>query len=166
MNRRRAITTIGVGGVLACAAPSTGQPPPAPGAGPKPLLQTIAEWQYPGSELSAAGASDGATVGARGDRTVPSTVSKTVMATDAPVEAVLAYYKSRLAPPAEGAGGFAAADPGGRSVDFSDDSAGRPLALHTVIVNTADTSTTLVISRGKGEARTYIAWKQYRRLGR
>ncbi|WP_435007342.1 hypothetical protein P12x_004666 [Tundrisphaera lichenicola] len=134
---------------------------------PRSLLQTIAEWQYPGSALTATQASDGETVDAKGDRTVPSTVSRTVMTTDAPVEEVLGYYRAKLSP-AKKADGSKPGPPvaGGRSVAFSDDSEGRPFALHTVIINTSDASTTLVISRGKDEARTYIAWKQYRRFDR
>lgn len=126
------------------------------------LLQTIAEWQYPDSELTSTRASDGATVDAKGDRTVESTVSRTVMTTEASVEKVLEFYKAKLSPKAGGDG----VETSGRSVVFSDDSDGRPFALHIVIVNTSDTSTTLVISRGKDESRTHIAWKQYRRFGR
>jgi hypothetical protein len=166
MTRRQAITAIGVGVALACAASSVGQPPSPPAAEPKSLLQTITEWQYPGSKLSATEAADGNTADANGDRTVPSTISKTVMVTDDPAETVLKYYKAKLTPPAKATGRAATADSGGRSVAFSDYSAGRPVTLHTVIVNTRDTSTTLVISRGKDETRTYIAWTQYRRFGR
>jgi len=135
--------------------------------GPKSLLQTIAEWQYPGSALTATQASDGETVDAKGYRTVPSTVSRAVMTTDSPVEEVLDYYRAKLSPATKADGGKPGPpDAGGRSVAFSDDSEGRPFALHTVIINTSDTSTTLVVSRGKDEASTHIAWKQYRRFNR
>ena len=140
---------------------------PSAAAEPRSLLQTIAEWQYPGSALSASQASDGATVDVEGNRTIPSSVCKTVMTTDAPVEKVLDYYRTKLSPTPKADGGKTEPpDATGRSVVFSDDSDGRPFALHTVIVNTSDTSTTLVISRGKDEARTHIAWKQYRRFER
>lgn len=122
------------------------------------LLQTIAEWRYPDSALTSTRASDGATVDAKGDRTVESTVSRTVMTTEASVEKVLEFYKAKLKVVTD--------DTSGRSVVFSDESDGRPFALHTVIVNTNDTSTTLVITRGKEESKTHIAWKQYRRFGR
>jgi hypothetical protein len=132
---------------------------------PRSLLQMIAEWQYPGSALTATQASDGATIDAKGDRTAPSTVCKTVMTTDAPVEKVLEYYRAKLSPATKAVGGKPeSSDIAGRSVVFSDDSDGRPFALHTVIINTKDTSTTLVISRGKDETRTHIAWNQYRRF--
>ena len=84
------------------------------------------------------------------------------MSIDAPVKTVVEYYKAKFTPPAKAEIKMAAA--GGRSVDFSDDTAARPVAIHTVLVNTKDTSTTLVIPRGPGETRTYIAWKQYRRF--
>ena len=134
------------------------------------LLQMIAEWQYPGSTLTGAQASDGATIDARGQRTVPSIVCKAVLLTDAPVDAVLDYYKAKLSPPAEGdttdteGDSSAPSAAAGRSVVFSDDSDGRPFALHTVLINAGDTSTTLIISRDHDDGQTHIAWKQYRRF--
>lgn len=129
------------------------------------LMQMISQWQYPGSAIDDAQMSDGATLDADGNRTVPSVVCKTDMVTDASVDEVLDYYKAKLKPgpqsevePAKPTGA------GGRSVVFSDDSEGRPFALHTVMVNTRDTSTMLVISRGKDEAKTHIGWKHYRRI--
>ena len=153
--------------VLVSFACSSAQTTPSAADEPRSLLQTIAEWQYPGSVLTATQASDGATIDANGDRTKPSTVSKTVMTTDAPVEKVLDYYRTKLSPTTKADGGkLKPSDATGRSVVFSDDSDGRPFALHTVIINTNDTSTTLVISRGKDEARTHIGWKQYRHFDR
>ncbi len=131
------------------------------------LLQMIAEWQYPGSELHASQASDGATIDASGKRTVPSIVCKTVMKTDAPVEKVLDYYRTKLLRTSKADGDKSEPSPSsGRSVVFDDDSDGRPFALHTIMINTGDTSTTLIISRGKDETKTHIAWKQYRRFSR
>ena len=156
-----------VGLVLVSLACSSARTTPSASAEPPSLLQMIAEWQYPGSELTATQASDGATIDAKGDRTAPSTVCKTVMTTDAPVEKVLEYYRTKLSPTTKADGGKSEpSDANGRSVAFSDDSGGRPFALHTVIINTSDTSTTLVISRGRDEAKTHIAWKQYRRFSR
>ena len=71
-----------------------------------------------------------------------------------PLNKVLDFYKDKLTK------GTAS----GQSAFFSDDSEGRPFALHTVIINSRNVSTTLVISRGKDEARTHIGWKQYRRF--
>ena len=129
------------------------------------LMQMIAQWQFPGSSMNGAEMSDGATIGADGKRTTRSIVCKTVMTTDAAIDKVLEYYKTKLTPGKVDGNDEAEMPEGvGRSVVFSDDSDGRPFALHTVFVNTADTSTTLVITRGKGESKTYIGWKHYRRF--
>ena len=152
--------------LLAC---SPAQTPPAAPAEQPSLLQMIAEWQYPGSAITGAQASDGATIDTSGKRTVPSIVCKTVMTTDAPVEKVLDYYRTKLSPTPKADGDKSErSETTGRSVVFSDDSDGRPFALHTVIVNAGDTSTTLVISRGKDEGKVlwHIAWKHYRRFSR
>jgi hypothetical protein len=134
-------------------------------AEPQSLLQKIAEWQYPGSAIHQSEASDAATIDEKGERTVPSIVSKTVMTTDAPVEKVLEYYKAKLSPSPKAAEGKPKpSKAAGRSVVFSDDSEGRPLALHTILINTDDTSTTLIITRGKNESKTHIIWKQYQRF--
>ena len=149
---------------LAC---SSARTTPAAAAEQPTLLQMIAEWQYPGSAITGAQAADGATIDGSGNRTVPSIVCKTLMTTDAPVEKVLDYFRTKLSPTPKADGDKTEpADATGRSVVFSDDSDGRPFALHTVIINAGDLSTTLVISRGKDEDKTHIAWKQYRRLSR
>ena len=49
----------------------------------------------------------------------------------------------------------------GRSVVFSDESEERPFAFHTIVVNTANSSTILIITRGNDEKLTRITWKQY-----
>jgi hypothetical protein len=140
---------------------------PTGAAEPQSLLQRIAGWQYPGSAIQASEMSDAATIDEKGDRTVPSIVCKTVMTTEEPIEKVVEYYRTKLAtsPKADGGKPKPSKAPG-RSVVFSDDSEGRPLALHTVLINTSDTSTTLIISRGKDEMKTFIVWKQYQRLSR
>ena len=48
-----------------------------------------------------------------------------------------------------------------RSVTTLEDSADRPVTMHIMVVNKADTITTLVISRAKGEDLTHIAWTHY-----
>ena len=129
------------------------------------LMQMIAPWQYPDSTMHGAAMADGATVDANGERTTQSIVCKAVMTTDTPVEKVLDYYKTKLTPaPPKKDKDAKTVDPGGRSVVFNDDSDGRPFAMHTIIVITNDTSTTLVITRGKDESKTHIAWKHYRRI--
>ena len=126
------------------------------------LMQMIAQWQYPDSTMDGAEMADGATVDVNGKRTTQSIVCKTVMTTDATVEKVVDYYKAKLTPKSTDGDGIA--DAGGQSVVFSDDSDGRPFAMHTVTVNTADSSTTLIITRGNGESKTHIGWKHYRRI--
>jgi hypothetical protein len=47
---------------------------------------------------------------------------------------------------------------------MQNDSKGRPVAVHVIVVHKAKTSTTLVISRAKDEKETHIAWTHYIRL--
>jgi hypothetical protein len=56
----------------------------------------------------------------------------------------------------------AAAD--AKAVSEQDDSDGRPVTVRVIVVNKADTSTTVVISRARGEGETHIAWMHYIRL--
>ena len=51
-----------------------------------------------------------------------------------------------------------------KSVSTQDDSRGRPVKLRVIVVNKAETLTTLVISRADGEEETHIAWSHYMRL--
>ncbi|WP_236618217.1 hypothetical protein [Rhodopirellula europaea] len=128
------------------------------------LMGTISQWSYPNSNLNGAEMSDAATVNSDGNRTVQSLVCKTTMTTDDSVEKVLAFYKTKLAPDKNADDKTKAKLKDGRSVLVSDDSEGRPFALHTILVNTLSTSTTLIVSRGSGETKTYIVWKHYVRL--
>ncbi|WP_442505960.1 hypothetical protein SH528x_004779 [Novipirellula sp. SH528] len=115
--------------------------------------------------MNGAEMSDGATIGPDGERTILSIVCKTVMTTDASVDKVLQFYKAKLTPKkTSGNDGVGESKSGGRSVVFSDDSDGRPFAMHTILVNTSDTSTSLVITRGNDESKTFIGWKHYRRF--
>jgi hypothetical protein len=129
------------------------------------LMGMIAEWQFPGSTINGAEMADGETVDATGKRTIQSLVCKTVMTTAAPIEKVTEFYRAKLKPATNAdEDGKKPKRDSGRSVLFSNDSDGRPFAIHTVIVNTEDSSTTLVITRGNGESKTHIAWKRYIRL--
>jgi hypothetical protein len=47
---------------------------------------------------------------------------------------------------------------------MQDDSDGRPVSLRVIVVNKADTATTLVISRTDSEKETHIVWLHYLRL--
>lgn len=142
-----------------CSAPSS-----SPADEPVSLMGMISAWQYPDSKMmKGAEMSDAATVNGDGIRTAQSIICKTTMTTEDSIEKVLAFYKAKLTPD-ENADDKTKADlKDGRSVVFSDDSDGRPFELHTILVNTATTSTTLVVTRGNGETETYITWKHYLR---
>ncbi len=136
--------------------------------GPKTLLTRIAEWRYPDAEMSGASMSDGATVNEQGDRKVPSIHCKTMLTTTDPINKVVEYYKSKLNKKVKSAKepkvrGKASNAPG-RSVTFHSDSGARPVVIHIISVNAGHTSTTLVISRAKGESKTHIAWSQYEKF--
>ena len=132
---------------------------------PKSLLANITEWQYPDSTIHGASMSDAATVNEQGDRTVPSSYSKTVLTTTDPIDKVFHFYKSKLAQNAKPNQGKEqtqdSARTSGRSVTFHNDSEDRAVKIHVISVNTEHTSTTLVISRAEGEYRTHNAWSQY-----
>ena len=128
---------------------------------PVTLLGTIVKWRYPDADIGKSAMSDAATIAADGKRTVPSTVLKTTMTTADSVDKVVAFYRDLLtrSPANDTRLGH---DPKvGRSVEFSDESDGRPFAFHTIIVNYANTSTTIIITRGDNEKTTRITWKQY-----
>ena len=128
---------------------------------PVTLIGTIVKWQYPDAEIGKSEVSDGATIAADGERTVSSSVLKTTMLTPDPVEKVLAFYRDLLTRNPASDKRLGIGPLVGRSVVFSDESDGRPFAFHTIIVNSANTSTTLIITRGKDEEQTRITWKQY-----
>jgi hypothetical protein len=130
---------------------------------PVTLIGTIVKWRYPGAEIGKAEMSDAATIDADGNRTVPSTVLKTSMVTDDSIDKVLAFYRGLLTRNPTNDGKLEIGPNVGRSVVFSDESEGRPFAFHTIVVNSVNSSTTLIITRGKGEERTHITWKQYLR---
>lgn len=123
------------------------------------------KWRYSSCTISGAQLADAATVDANGKRTTQSFICKAVMTTDATVEEVLEYYRAKLKPEIDiGDDTPDAIAEGGRSVVFSDDSDDRPFLMHTILVNSPNASTTLVITRGDGESKTHIAWKHYHRF--
>lgn len=134
---------------------------------PVSLMSIIAEWQYPGSKVNGASMGDAATVNRRGERTVVSILCKTVLTTKDPMAKVIEYYRTKLKQGADSETakpeGKSGTEPG-RSVMFHDDSQGRPLGIHIIIVNTDKSSTTLVISRAEMESETHIAWTHYVRF--
>lgn len=142
---------------LLCAAAATSAHEPIT------LLGTIFKWRYPDAELGKSQISDAATIGANGERTIPSSMLKTTMTTPASVEKVLAFYRDLLTRNPENDQKLGIGPDEGRSVVFSDESKDRPLDFHTIVVNSANTSTTLIITRGVDEDLTHITWKQYMR---
>ena len=134
---------------------------------PPSLMTMIAQWQYPDSKINGATMSDAETRNGTGERTVQSIQYKTVLTTKDPMLKVIEYYKSKLTPPV----GSKAAKPqekmpadSGRSVTMHEDSEGRPVAIHVILVNTDKASTTLVISHAATESETHIAWTHYLKL--
>lgn len=125
------------------------------------LIGTIVKWRYPDAEIGKSEMSDAATIDADGKRTVPSTVLKTTMVTGDSVDKVLAFYRDLLTRNPTNDGRLGIGPQVGRSVVFSDESDGRPFAFHTIVVNAANTSTILIITRGDDEELTRITWKQY-----
>jgi hypothetical protein len=126
------------------------------------LMETLSEWTYPGSKmLGGASMSDG------GNPLVQSIKCRAVLTTPDPIEKVIEFYTQKLeATPATGRPGARAEvkDADAKSVATQDDSRGRPVALRVIVVNKADTTTTLVISRADTEKETHIAWLHYLRL--
>lgn len=126
------------------------------------LLGTLSEWKYPGSDMpSGAVMSDG------GIPRVQSVKCAAVLTTPDPIEKVIGYYAERFGTgesPDRQAEKAGAKKGEARSVSVQDDSQGRPVTLRVFVVNKADTSTTLVISRADGEKETHIAWSHYRRF--
>ena len=133
----------------------------ASGDEPVKLLGTIMKWRYPDAELAESEMSDAATTDAQGNRTVPSSVLKTTMETRDSVENVLAFYRNLLTRNPTNDGKLGIRPNVGRSVVFSDESEGRPFAFHTIVVNSGNRSTILVITRGEDEEHTHITWEQY-----
>jgi len=131
------------------------------------LMTMIAQWQYPDSKMNGATMSDAATLNGAGERTVQSIQYKTLLTTKDPMPKVIEYYKTKLMPTAGSKTAKAqenTATDSGRSVTFHDDSEGRPVAIHIILVNTEKASTTLVISRAATESETHIAWTHYLKL--
>ncbi len=131
---------------------------------PITLIGTIVKWRYPDSEIADSKASDAATIDADGNRTVPSTVLQTTMSTRDSVDDVLAFYRKLLTRNPENDSRLGVEPEVGRSVVFSDETNGRPFTFHTITVNSARSSTMLIITRAADEENTQITWKQYRRL--
>jgi hypothetical protein len=151
---------------LGVTAASLAAPRPGPAQDTPParmtLLGTLAAWKYPGSTLLG-----GATMSDGGNPSVLDVRCQAILTTPDPFENVTEFYAQRVGtrpvpggPDARAKGKEADA----QAVATQDDSGGRPVALRLIVVSTADTTTTLVISRAKSETETHIAWTHYRRF--
>ena len=128
---------------------------------PVTLIGTIVKWRYPDAEIGKSQMSDAATIDADGRRTVPSSILTTTMTTADSVDKVLAFYQELLKRSPASDDKLGIGRQVGRSVVFNDESDGRPFAFHTIVINDKDTSTILIITRGKDEKHTHITWKRY-----
>ncbi len=98
-----------------------------------------------------------------GNRIIQSINCQAILTTDDSVEKVAKFYGDKfVSQPDDPQTDLKGAEP--QSVASQTDSRDRPLELRIMQINRADTSTTLVISRGLNEKSTHIAWSQYRRL--
>jgi hypothetical protein len=154
-----ASSTAAVLGAALLLTPAQARPP-----GQVTLLGTLAEWKYPGSTML-----DGASMSDGGHPLVQSVKCRAILTTPDPTEKVIEFYsrkvETRPAPARQDAGAeVKAAD--ARAVAVEDDSEGRPVTVRVIVVNKADTATTLVISRAMGEKETHIAWLHYLWLDR
>lgn len=126
------------------------------------LMGTLSEWIYPDSKMLG-----GATMSDGGNPLVPDVKCRAILATPDPIDKVIAFYLKKVeTPPAAGGADAKTAvkEANAKAVVTQDDSDGRPVTLRIIVVNKADTTTTLVISRAKGETETHIAWSHYRRF--
>jgi hypothetical protein len=131
------------------------------------LMNTLKPWTYPDSEMPG-----GASMSDGGNPRMQSIKCQAVLTTRDPIDKVIAFYASKLvaaAEPGEEAGRDALKDrdkdKDAKSVSIQNDSKGRPVTVQVIVVNKAESSTTLVISRAEGEKETHIAWTHYIRLG-
>lgn len=124
------------------------------------LMTVLSEWKYPGSNMpSGASMSDG------GNPRLQSIKCRAILTTPDPIEKVIKFYSDKLETPVAQKTAAEAKDAGAKSVSSQDDSRERAVTLRVIVVNKADTSTTLVISRAEAEKETHIAWLHYMRLG-
>ena len=161
--QRMMILALGVTGpaaVLAVALllrPAQAAPP-----GSVSLMETLAEWKYPGSNLP-----DGASMSDGGNPLVQSVKCQAILTTPDSIEKVITFYSEKVGTHPLTDRQHAKAevkDPEAKAVSIQDDSHGRPVTVRVIVVNKTDTTTTLVISRAQSETETHIAWLHYLRL--
>jgi hypothetical protein len=121
---------------------------------------TLSEWKYPGSKML-----DGATMSDGGNPLVQDVRCQAILTTPDPIEKVVKFYSEKVGAPPSVNGvktGALAKEADAKAVATQDDSEGRPVTVRVIVVSKADTTTTLVLSRAKGEKETHIAWSHYR----
>jgi hypothetical protein len=121
------------------------------------LMGLLGEWMYPGSKFAGAQMSDG------GNRTIPSVKCQSLLTTADPFDKVVSYYEHRFI---SGPDQREAATKGtpAQSVSSQDHSSNRRVLLRVIVINRAQSSTTLVISQAAGETKTHIAWSHFQNL--
>lgn len=128
---------------------------------PVMLIGTIVKWRYPDAKINKSQMSDAATVNADGKRTLSSTMLKTTLVTSDSVDKVMKFYRKLLTRNTKNDATLGIKPASGHSVVFSDESADRPFKFHTIMVNSANASTTIIVTRGDNEKMTHITWKRY-----
>ena len=155
MRTLRSILALALGAATALLLiPARGTPPEA-----MSLMDTLSEWKYPGSTMP-----DGASMSDGGNPTLQSVKCKALLTTADPIDKVIAYYSEKFETPAKKDDHVAIKGSDAKSVTIQNDSQDRPVTVRVIVVNKADTSTTLVITRANGEKETHIAWLHYIRL--
>ncbi len=158
MNAKLTVAVVIALVAVTVAGTTTAEPEPAENV---TLLGMLEEWKYPDAEFHGATASDGGVAG------VVSTKCQAVLTTTDSFDTVADYYFDHLEvaeADRQRDGTFKSEKAVARSVAVQDDSEGRPVKLRTFIVNDADSSTAIVISRAADERETHIAWSHYRRF--
>jgi hypothetical protein len=128
------------------------------------LLGTLEDWKYPGIKMPR-----GAQISDGGFSGIQSAKLQAVFTTPDSFEKVVSFYENKFGVTAEGKAKPAAKNSDDKpsepqSVITQDDSKDRPLAMRVFVVNRADTSTTIVVSRATGEKETHIAWSEFIRI--
>src|SRR5262249_41934148 len=122
------------------------------------LLTTINEWKYPDSKIP-----HGASMSDGGYPNIQSVKCQTVLTTPDSFQKVVRFYNKKLGISPDT--GEATKGGEAKAVTTQGDSDGRPVSIEVISVHKANTSTTLVISRGEQEKETHIAWSHFIRLG-
>jgi hypothetical protein len=122
---------------------------------PITLMGRMEEWWYPEAQMP-----HGASIGGGDSAGVYPAKCQTIWTTPDSVEKVMAYYEEKLGIDAEGNG----VERDGRSTASLDDSKGRGMTVRVFSAGSADSTVTLVVSRGPDEEATHIAWTEFLRL--